>query len=436
MDYGFFRIALHNMHIYICRFHDTNSQSVDKKRHSGVKLSMISSASVYFGYYRTGRFVFAISLLIAFHTVGLLAAAPKLFYILSAFCLVALLRLIMSRWPVGHLDFILDIVFISAMAYVSVGSYSYITLFYLFPVFFSSLYVKKRLILIYPLIATFLYAVVFGIKGDILIAESLLNILLHALSFSLIAFAASHLNERMARQEEYIMRLEREKIIMQGYERLYRISADLAHELRNPLASISAAVQFMREGKSSSDFIDMLGQETSRLTNLVNDFLMFSRPSDAPREEIDLGEMLRTIAERYGQGVGISNDIEEDIHVMANRVYLDAALSNIVRNAAEAASNSIHIAARNIVNLDYVGSMIFIEIEDDGPGIPESLRDRIFEPFVTTKNTGTGLGLALAYRVITSLGGNIVAGSSQLGGARMALTLPAEGVIKKMGEVI
>jgi signal transduction histidine kinase len=357
--------------------------------------------------------------------VGLLAAAPRLFYILAVYCLVALIRLILSQRPAGHFDFILDLIFISAMAYVSGRNYSYITLFYLFPVFFSSLYMNRRFILTYPVVATILYTIVLDIKGDIWINEAL-NIMLHAFSFALIAIAANHLNQRMAKQEEYINRLEEEKIKMQGYERLYRVSADLAHELRNPLASISAAVQFMKEGKNSSDFVDMLGNETSRLTNLVNDFLMFSRPTDAPKEELDLGEMLRTISERHGNGLSVSTVIEQDIYIMANRVYLDAALSNIVRNAAEAATSSIRITARKIAKAGISPSVVLIEIEDDGPGVPEELRDRIFEPFVTTKNTGTGLGLALAYRVITSLGGNIIAGSSDLGGARMVLTLPYE----------
>jgi signal transduction histidine kinase len=238
----------------------------------------------------------------------------------------------------------------------------------------------------------------------------------------------------MDRQEEYIKRLEDEKIKMQGYERLYRVSADLAHELRNPLASISAAVQFMKEGKNSRDFVDMLGDETSRLTNLVNDFLMFSRPADAPREELDLGEMVRTITERHGQTFKIATDIEDCVVVEANRIYLDAALSNIVRNAVEAAESSIFITLRRKMKSDVAGGEIRFEVEDDGPGIDESLRERIFEPFVTTKKTGTGLGLALAYRVITSLGGNLFAESSQLGGARMVVEFPfADGIKKTTG---
>jgi signal transduction histidine kinase len=395
---------------------------------------VISSPSVYFGYYRTGRFVFALSLLISFQMAGLLTVVPRLFYILAIFSLVAFVRLMMSERLIGHFDFILDIIFISAIVYVSFGVYSYMTLFYLFPIFFSSLYISGRQILLYPFLATMLYGAIFILKGAFFYTESLFNISLHALSFSLIAFAATHLNQRMARQERYIKSLEEDRIRMLGYERLYRVSADLAHELRNPLAAISAAVQFMKEGKSSPDFINMLDSETSRLTNLVNDFLMFSRPSDAPKEDVDLCEMLRTIKERNGQGIEISLDMENSVIVRANRIYLDAALNNIVRNATEAAKTSILVTLRQTDKSALSGGEIRFEVEDDGPGIEESMRERIFEPFVTTKKMGTGLGLALAYRVISSLGGNIVAGVSQFGGARITVVLPSAGEIHTIME--
>ena len=198
---------------------------------------------------------------------------------------------------VSYFDFILDIVFITALIHVSFGTYSYISLFYLFPIFFSSIAIRTRKIFLYPAVATFFYGGVFLLHGGFLLKENLLNMLLHSFSFYLIAFAGNALNKRIDMQERYIKSLEEEHIKMQGYERLYRVSADLAHELRNPLASISAAVQFIKEGKNSSDFVEMLGVETSRLINLVNDFLMFSRPSDAPKETVDLSGLIRIIIE-------------------------------------------------------------------------------------------------------------------------------------------
>jgi hypothetical protein len=160
---------------------------------------MSAPTSVYFGYYKTGRFIFALALLIAFQMVGLLTAVPRLFYILAVYSFVALIRMAVSEKPIGHFDFIFDIIFISAMVHVSFGLYSYMTLFYLFPVFFSSLAIRNKQIFIYPVITTLFYGAIFGFKGALFAKDSWVNISLHSISFLLISFAAYNLNQRMAR---------------------------------------------------------------------------------------------------------------------------------------------------------------------------------------------------------------------------------------------
>ena len=138
--------------------------------------------------------------------------------------------------------------------------------------------------------------------------EGIFTVSLHFLAFSLIALAGDNLKTMMEQQEQYIRRLEEEKIKMQGFERLYRVSADLAHELRNPLASISAAVQFLNEGKNDREFVDMLMTETKRLISLVDDFLLLARPADAPKEDVDLSEMLKMLvmAQKSGKKINLT----------------------------------------------------------------------------------------------------------------------------------
>ena len=383
------------------------------------------SVSPFNNYYRVGRFIFALALLVAFQITGVLHAVPGLLYIITVYGIISLVRLLITQEVLGYFDFLLDIVFISSLVHVSFGIYSYLSLFYLFPIFFSSIVIRTRKIFLYPAVATLFYGGVFVLHGAFSVEANLLNILLHAFSFFLIAFAGNSLNERIDRQEKYIKSLEEEHIKMQGYERLYRVSADLAHELRNPLASISAAVQFLREGKNSSDFIEMLGVETARITNLVNDFLMFSRPSDAPKETVDLSGLIRIIIERLQTEKKVTVDIEDDIALVLNRVYLDAALNNIVINAVESARSLVTVSLkRTKYYSDRNKDGIVLEVEDDGTGIDPSIRDRIFDPFFTTKQNGTGLGLAITYRVITSCGGLIIADSSRYGGAKMTVVFP------------
>ena len=372
-------------------------------------------ASSFFTYYRIGRFIFALALLIGFQIAGLPYAIPSLRNILVIYIFIVLMRLVVATEKINYFDFLLDIVFISAMAYISFGIYSYLTFIYLFPIFFSSVLIKTKKTLLFPIIAAILYGTVYYSYGILFEREGILNVSLHFFAFSLIALAGDNLKTRMVQQEHYIKRLEEEKIKMQGFERLYRVSADLAHELRNPLASISAAVQFMNEGRNDREFVDMLISETKRLTSLVNDFLLFSRPADASKEDVELSAMLKLLVANQRNDKKIILTTAPDTIIIANRTFVEIAVNNIIKNAVEAARSIVKVAL--IKN----GGKIIMDIEDDGPGISEQARDKIFEPFFTTKTNGTGLGLAIAYRIITSFGGTVFTETSPLGGAKFSI---------------
>jgi signal transduction histidine kinase len=185
--------------------------------------------------------------------------------------------------------------------------------------------------------------------------------------------------------------------------------------------------QFLKEGKNSKDFIEMLSNETARLSNLVNDFLMFSRPADAPKEEVDVSDMIRIIIARNDSEKKIVSDIEDGVTISANRMLIEVALTNVIRNAMEAAQSAVFVKMNRFVSdMNRSKREVVLEVEDDGQGIDKSIRDRIFEPFFTTKPTGTGLGLAITYRVITSFGGYIIADDSPKGGAKLTIVLPDE----------
>ncbi|MBZ0156852.1 MAG: HAMP domain-containing histidine kinase [Alphaproteobacteria bacterium] len=374
--------------------------------------------SSFFNYYKIGRFIFGLTLLIAFQIAGLPYAMPSLRNVLVIYIFIVLVRLIVTSERINYFDFLFDVVFVSAMVYISHGIYSYLTFIYLFPIFFSSVLIRKKKYFLFPVISLFLYGGVYYSYGTLWEKESLLTISLHFFAFFLIALAGDNLKERMEHQSRYIKRLEEERIRMQGYERLYRVSADLAHELRNPLASISAAVQFLGEGRSDREFIEMLSMETGRLTRLVNDFLLFSRPSDAPKEEVDVLDMLKMLLRDRGGGKEIILEGGESATVVANRTFVEVALNNIIKNALEAARTTVKVSLTRGVR------EVRIDVEDDGRGIEVSMQDKIFEPFFTTKANGTGLGLAIAYRIVTSFGGDIEVDTSPLQGARFSIMFP------------
>lgn len=377
-----------------------------------------------FSYYMVGRVLFALALAIPFQITGAFGTLPQLLPVLGIYAGIAIVRLILSFRKVNTFDFVLDIVFVTAIVSVSGLVYSYISLVYLFPLFFSSLLISTRWIFFFPLLGIVLYGTLYSALTVRVFPEGSVNIALHGISFFLIAIAGNHVKERIEKQNEYIKRLEEERITMEGLARLYRVSADLAHELRNPLASVSAAAQFLAEGNRDPELITMLNIETQRLTSLVNDFLMYSRPADAPKECVDLFDVLTGAVGRITTEKKLELRGSHGDSINANRTFIETALLNIVRNATEAAVDRVHIILSKEYDDVTKHLSIVITIDDDGPGVPEEKRQTIFEPFFTTKKTGTGLGLAIANRIVSAFGGIIRVDRSPLGGARFIVRFP------------
>lgn len=382
-----------------------------------------------FNYYMVGRLLFGLALLLPLQMGGLLAAIPQLLWVVIIYVFIAFVRLVVSAQKINYFDFFFDIVFVTAVVYLTFWLSSFLTLIYLFPIFFSSLVIATRRSFLFPSVAILLYAMVFFLHGGRTDHDLFLDPVLHGFAFFVITLAGHGLKERIERQEEYIRRLEEERARMQGYERLFRVSADLAHELRNPLASISASVQFLREGNSDPELVEMLRSETERLTHLVEGFLLYSRPSEAPTEQLSIRQVIGSLRlsctdKQYALHIG------QDALVCANRTFLEVVFMNVIKNALEAAQTRVEVAV-SVRMLPGAtgdkGKRVLIEVEDDGPGIPVHDRDRIFEPFVTTKQKGTGLGLAIAYRIVTGYQGLIMFDeSARLGGARCSVILPVE----------
>lgn len=372
----------------------------------------------FYNYYKIGRVIFAITMFISLHMAEILTKTPLLFYIFTIYVLIAFIRLIANSESFFYADFILDIALISSVVHFNVSAYSFLTLFYLLPIFLASVLIKSRALFLFPVFASFMYALSYYLNGLFFYKESIINVFLHGFSFFLMAVAGNAMREQLEKQEKYIKSLEDEKIRMESYKRLYRVSADLAHELRNPLATISATAQFLKEGKNDPELIDMLSTETRRLTNLANDFLVYSRPEESPKEKVDIADVINVLIAHKDSSKKLMLEMHNTAIVSANRTYLEAAFDNIIKNAIESAHSTVKILVKK-KKWD-----IIIDIEDDGAGIEDALRDRIFEPFFTTKKTGTGLGLAISNRIIGSFGGTIMFTKSSIGGAKFTVILP------------
>jgi nitrogen fixation/metabolism regulation signal transduction histidine kinase len=220
-------------------------------------------------------------------------------------------------------------------------------------------------------------------------------------------------------------------------ESLGEMSAGLAHEFKNALATLHGYAQLLQNAKLDADVRASanaaLLQEVRGLSEMVTSFLNFARPKPPDFDDVSLGDLLGSCAEDLGTLFDehrVSLSIEgEFADVRADERMLRQVLLNLLRNAAEAIPEEgrvRRVSVKGSVESDPTGhAWVRVEIEDTGSGIAEEDLERIFIPFFTTKSKGHGVGLALAHRVATDHGGTLSASNSPAGGAVFTLRLPA-----------
>jgi signal transduction histidine kinase len=214
---------------------------------------------------------------------------------------------------------------------------------------------------------------------------------------------------------------------------LGELSAGIAHEFKNALATISGYAQLIRSeaqpGTEVHEHGEQILRQTRSLTHVVTEFLKFARPLELADEQVDLRPMVdRVVAEVTETVPGVPISIDGDFReVSGDDALLRQAILNLARNAAEAAGSN-PAGGRVIIRgeLDTSGQLQGqrISISDNGPGIPPESLTKIFMPFYTTKANGTGLGLAVVQKIVVQHGGTIEARNHPLGGAEFIVWLP------------
>lgn len=229
------------------------------------------------------------------------------------------------------------------------------------------------------------------------------------------------------RRLEYQMR-QSEKLAAVG-----QLAAGIAHEIRNPLASISGSIQLLGDSFSSRQeeekkLMSIVMKEIDRLNNLITEFLEYVRPDQASDDPLDLNALVREVIEILRYNKGLRTDVEQIIDLQGkawingNRDKLKQALLNIVINAYQAMNTTEKPKIE--IRSEYRGSNVILTIRDFGMGIEENRLRKIFEPFHTTKPKGTGLGLAVTHKIIENHGGKIFVESTKGVGTEFHLEFP------------
>lgn len=241
---------------------------------------------------------------------------------------------------------------------------------------------------------------------------------------------------RTADLEEARARLERtfdELLASKKLATLGQMAVGLVHEIRNPLSAIRMNMQILRKklrNQALREHFEIVDEEVGRLNRLLTDILAFARPGPLRVAEVDLGELsarvLRLLDHQLSAGrIEVECRIPARLAIRADPERIRQVLWNLLLNAVESL-RSAPPPRRLVIAAQPRDDLVVLEVSDTGPGIPADLRDRLFDPFVTTKAHGGGLGLALVQRIVLDHGGTVEAGDSSLGGARFTVCLPKE----------
>ncbi len=211
---------------------------------------------------------------------------------------------------------------------------------------------------------------------------------------------------------------------------LGEMTGGLAHQLRNSLAAISGFCQLLQKKTVHeprlNDIADSIRDEATSSASMVKRFLSFARPLSLAAEPLDLTQVLAECREKNSvkaeaKAVAVTSEfMSRPATIEGDALLLKEALGNVIDNAVQA----VEVGGNVVVRLDVHDDRAEISVSDDGPGIPDSLREKIFTPFVSSKPSGTGLGLALARKIINLHGGSIAFDAAPDRGAVCRISLP------------
>jgi signal transduction histidine kinase len=214
---------------------------------------------------------------------------------------------------------------------------------------------------------------------------------------------------------------------------------DLVHEIRNPLTSMNARL-FTLQARLAKGTVEqqdavVIGSEISRLDQILKDFQRLARPPEPRLTEIRAETLLREVQELMEpllkqQSIQLKRESDEDVKISADPQQLKQVLINLVKNAAESIKHDGTITLRVRSDKPQLkgqpAGVVVLEVEDNGPGIPLEIQENIFDPFFSTKEQGTGLGLPIVARIVEKHGGALKFESKGDQGAIFRVELPVE----------
>jgi len=249
-----------------------------------------------------------------------------------------------------------------------------------------------------------------------------------------------------------IKAMEERLMVSEKLKALGELSVGIAHEIRNPLASISGSIQVLKDelrlSGDNAHLMEIVVRETERLNKLITDYLLFAKPATGKRDRVDIATVISGTVKVFenspeAAGINIKSNLGSGLCVSGSERQLGQVFWNLFVNAAHAMPNggTLTVTSRvlqkdNAVDVRLSGrpprAYVEVMVADTGCGIKPDDIKRIFDPFFSTRDTGTGLGLAIIHRIVESHEGSIDARSSLGSGTVFKILLPLHGLADNM----
>jgi signal transduction histidine kinase len=325
-----------------------------------------------------------------------------------------------------YFQFAIDTVIVTLIIYVTGGYYSFFSFLYLVVIIYASMTLYFRGGLFVAGLCSIFYTILIvlefstnilppleGVSAAVPQGQAAFAIVFKVIITSAACFAVAFLSgllteqNRKSQLELQTMEASLKRVEKMAY--MGEMAAGLAHEIKNPLASLVGSIQMLKEDlcydADHERLMDIILRETDRLSTLVTDFLFFARPPAGKPEKINLHRAINEITDLFDtdpthrKRFKLQKNLPLDIWVLIDPTHLSQVLWNLLLNAAEAIDDDGKIEL-NVLPLK--NSLVQIQVRDNGCGMQPDVAQSIFDPFYTTKSEGTGLGLSIVHRILES----------------------------------
>ena len=230
----------------------------------------------------------------------------------------------------------------------------------------------------------------------------------------------------------------------QKLESLGVLAGGIAHEIRNPLSSINISISsieracgtstgFEPEAKEKIDrILEQMKSAAAKMGLVVQRVMDYSKPFPPRKETVDMNRVIEeavrlSLSTLRKREIALLKDLDPDLAVCrADAQMIEQVLVNLITNACQAMEGTEGAKLLEIASAAINGRIV-LRVSDSGPGVPPSLREKVFDPFFTTRKDGSGIGLSFSHRIVTDHGGSLRVDTSRWGGAEFRIELPVDG---------